>query len=127
MCVTFRSALVPIMSIDEIREAMDEALVAAALRSKLLNWDLDWNAESGALVLDRIQVADGFLGQGVAKQVMKIFVEFCDGHGLGVELTVRPLDERTTESGLRRLYGTFDFVEGPDNKMFRTAKRNYRQ
>lgn len=118
----YGNALVPTVSIDEIREAVEDLLVAAGLRAKVLNWDLDWSAESARLVLDRIQVMDEWRGQGIAKQVMRTFVDFCDEHGLDVELIVRPLDESTTEAGLRRLYGEFDFVNGPENGMFRTAK-----
>jgi GNAT superfamily N-acetyltransferase len=113
---------VPTKSIDEIRETVEDILVAAGLRVKLLNWDLDWNAESGTVVLDRIQVMDECRGQGVAKQAMRTLVEFCDEHGLNVKLIVRPLDEITSEIGLRRLYGNFDFVNGPENEMFRAAK-----
>jgi hypothetical protein len=109
---------------DDVREEVEQLLLDRGLRKKLMNWDIYPHPESALIVLDRMEVHDEYRGAGVADEVMKVFTAYCDGYQFNAELTVRPLDERTTEEGLRRLYSRHGFVKrGQGNDMERRCSQ----
>jgi hypothetical protein len=114
------------MSIDEIIEDVETLLTQKGVQSKLLHWDLSLNPTTGTLVLDRMQVKDEFEHQGYASAALAVLDSYCDKHGLDVELTVKPLNERTDPVRLRMLYDRHGYVPDParENVMVRAYKQH---
>lgn len=68
-------------------------------------------ADNGNLVLETIYVPRSERGQGKASKVLDSIIERADEQGKTMELTVAPLDDNVTFSGLINLYERKGFVK----------------
>lgn len=123
------------LSVDDVREQIENRLVAAGLRKILKHWEVNpIKRDDGTLVvvLDWMHVYRKDRRDGHAHCILYVFTGFCDEHRFDAELTAHPIrdaeddnpednepEEAKTER-LIRLYSKHDFVlTGSGNDMFR--------